>query len=77
MRRARTSICGFSFRQLRHSCRKPIVSDNGAVDAAVMRQSCCVDRKVACEKKGMRLAGALDKTFAFFEEQNAWLNALS
>ena len=30
--------------------------------------------KVACEKKGMRLAEALDS--CFFEEQVAWLNAL-
>ena len=35
-----------------------------------MKQSCCVDRK------GMLLAGALDKTFAFLEEQIAWLSAL-
>ena len=25
----------------------------------------------------MRLAGVLDKTLAFFEEQNAWLNVLT
>ena len=34
-------------------------------------------RKVACEKKGMRLAVALDKTCVFFAEQVAWLNSIS
>ena len=77
MRRARTSCFGFSVRQLRHTCRKPIVSDNGAVDAAVMRQSCCVDRKLRARKRACAWRGPLDKTFAFLEEQIAWLNALS
>ena len=77
MRRARTSCYGFSFRQLRHTCTKPIVSDTGAVDAAVMRQSCCVDRKLRARKRACAWRGALDKRFAFLEEQIAWLNALS
>ena len=60
-----------------HSCRKPIVSDNAAVDAAVMRQSCCVDRKLCAGRRACAKRELLDKTFAFFEEQIAWLNSLS
>ena len=30
-----------------------------------------------CEKKAMRIPGVLDKTFAVFEEQSAWLSAHS
>ena len=81
MRRSRTSSYGFSFRQLLHPCRKPIVSDNGGGGCSCQETELLRGPKVACEKKGMRSAGALDNTPAFFEEQiawlNGWLNALS
>ena len=50
MRRARTSSCCFSFKGVSPFMQKPDLSDNGAVDAAFMRQSCCVDKSCVREE---------------------------
>ena len=59
---------GFSFRQLLHSCKKPIVSDNGAVDAAVIETDLFRDRKFRF-LAGHALSGASDTTFAFLKSR--------
>ena len=56
---------------------KPIVSDTGAVDATVMRQSCCADRKLRARRRACAQRRAVDKTSGFFDEQKAWLSAFS